>query len=119
MPVVEIEPDINASFEALYCDHHGWLFCWLRKKLDCHASAADLAQDTFVRILLSRRSLSQFGDQPRALLTHIAKGLVVDHWRHQSVERAYLDALAHIPEREAPTVESQLIIIEADRKSVV
>ncbi len=33
------------------------------------------------------------GDEPRVLLTHIAKGLVIDHWRRQSIERAYLEAL--------------------------
>lgn len=34
-----------------YQDHHGWLCGWLRGKLGCAYSAADLAQDTFVRVL--------------------------------------------------------------------
>ncbi len=98
---------------ALYSDHHGWLYGWLRGKLGNACDAADLAHDTFLRVMASRRLPAQLGDEPRALLTHIAKGLVIDHWRRQDVERAYLDALAHLPEPEAPSPETRLLIIEA------
>ncbi|WP_416390945.1 sigma factor [Alloalcanivorax xenomutans] len=36
---------------VLYSDHHGWLLGWLRKKLGCSQHAADMAHDTFVRVL--------------------------------------------------------------------
>jgi len=98
---------------ALYTTHHGWLYGWLRRKLGNAADAADLAHDTFVRVMVSRRLPAQLGEEPRALLTHVARGLVIDHWRRQDVERAYLDALAHLPEPEAPSPETRLIIIEA------
>ncbi|WP_220815406.1 sigma-70 family RNA polymerase sigma factor [Pseudomonas paralcaligenes] len=98
---------------ALYSDHHGWLYGWLRGKLGNACDAADLAHDTFLRVMASRRLPAQLGDEPRALLTHIAKGLVIDHWRRQDVERAYLEALAHLPEPEAPSPETRLLIIEA------
>jgi RNA polymerase sigma factor (sigma-70 family) len=98
---------------SLYRDHHGWLQGWLRGKLGDSFTAADLAHDTFVRLLVSRWRAVQPGEQPRALLTHIAKGLLVDHWRRQDVERAYLDALAHLPEPEAPSPEARLLILEA------
>lgn len=98
---------------ALYSDHHGWLYGWLRGKLGNACDAADLAHDTFLRVMASRRLPAQLGNEPRALLTHIAKGLVIDHWRRQDVERAYLDALAHLPEPEAPSPETRLLIIEA------
>lgn len=98
---------------ALYSDHHGWLYGWLRGKLGNACDAADLAHDTFLRVMASRRLPAQFGDEPRALLTHIAKGLVIDHWRRQDVERAYLEALTHLPEPEAPSPETRLLIIEA------
>ena len=98
---------------ALYSDHHGWLYGWLRGKLGNACDAADLAHDTFLRVMASRRLPAQLGDEPRALLTHIAKGLVIDHWRRQDVERAYLDALAHLPEPKAPSPETRLLIIEA------
>ncbi len=98
---------------VLYASHHGWLHGWLRRKLGNASDAADLAHDTFVRIMASRRLPADLGDEPRALLTHIAKGLVIDHWRRQSVERAYLDALAQLPEPMAPSPETRLLILEA------
>lgn len=98
---------------VLYASHHGWLHGWLRRKLGNASDAADLAHDTFVRIMARRRLPADLGDEPRALLAHIAKGLVIDHWRRQSVERAYLDALAQLPEPMAPSPETRLLILEA------
>ena len=43
------------SIARLYSDHHGWLVRWLRARLGCSHQAADMAQDTFVRLLLSER----------------------------------------------------------------
>lgn len=100
-----------ASIIRLYSDHHNWLQGWLRRKLGCAHQAADLAQDTFVRVMGQRRALDM--SQPRALLTHIAKGLMVDHWRRQDVERAYLEAIAHLPEPQAPSPEVRLMTLEA------
>ena len=42
--------------EVLYNDHHHWLTGWLRRKLGCPESAADLAQDTFIRVLSAREA---------------------------------------------------------------
>lgn len=97
---------------VLYTDHHNWLYNWLRRKLGNACDAADLAHDTFLRIIARQISLHP-GEESRALLTHIAKGLVIDHWRRQDVERAYLEALAHLSEAEAPSPETQLLILEA------
>lgn len=86
---------------------------WLRGKLGNSVDAADLAHDTFVRVLASRRPPSALGDEPRALLTHIAKGLVIDHWRRRDVEAAYLRAVAQRPEPQVPSPEARLLIVEA------
>lgn len=100
------------EMHTLYREHHGWLQAWLGRKLGDVFLAADLAQDTFVR-LLNRRRLDDFGDEPRALLTHVAKGLVIDHWRRQEVECAYLDAIAHLPEQHVPCEETKLLVLDA------
>jgi len=47
--------DANAQLHHLYQDHHGWLQGWLRKRLGDREHAADVAQDTFLRLLLSGR----------------------------------------------------------------
>lgn len=103
----------QTDIHALYCDHHGWLQGWLRGKLGNHWDAADIAQDTFMRLLGGRRDAGRLGEEPRALLTHIARCLVIDHWRRQDVERAYLDVIAHLPEPEVPSPEARWLILEA------
>lgn len=98
------------AVHALYSDHHGWLCNWLSRKLGCAHSAADLAQDTFVRLIAARDATGL--QQPRAYLTTIARGLVIDHWRRQDLERAYLDAIANLPESQQPSPEAQFLIVE-------
>jgi RNA polymerase sigma-70 factor (ECF subfamily) len=95
----------------LYVEHHGWLKGWLRKKLGCSDTAADLAQDTFVRVMTARRPT--VFDQPRAYLTTIARNLVVDHWRRAELEQAYVAAIALRSEPEAPSEEERLLILES------
>ncbi len=77
--------------ETLYTDHHGWLQGWLRRRLGDACNAADLAQDTFVRLIVRPRSLHfDSGSQARAYLSTIARGLVIDHWRRRELEQAWL-----------------------------
>ncbi|WP_188379709.1 sigma-70 family RNA polymerase sigma factor [Oxalicibacterium faecigallinarum] len=99
--------------QALYSAHHGWLQSWLHRKLGNAFDAADLAQETFVRLLQRRRTTEGYGDEPRALLTHIAKGLLIDQWRRQEVEQAYLDAIDHHPEQHMPSEEMRLLVLDA------
>jgi RNA polymerase sigma-19 factor, ECF subfamily len=99
------------ALHALYVDHHGWLQGWLRRKLGCADNAADLAHDTFLRILQKREP--QILREPRAYLTTIARGLVINLWQRQALERVYLEELALLPESEAPSEESRLLIFEA------
>ena len=104
------ESDQLDVVRALYDEHHSWLFGWLRKKLGCPDDAADLAQDTFARVLMKRESLHF--REAKALLITIGRGLVVDHFRRARLERAYLEALASLPEPEAPSPEARVLLLE-------
>ncbi|MBL7250064.1 sigma-70 family RNA polymerase sigma factor [Alloalcanivorax sp. C16-2] len=98
--------DPEASrFTTLYRDHHGWLYHWLRRRLGCTEQAADLAQDTFVRVLARGEPVT--GTAPRAFLGTIARGLVIDFWRRSALEKAYLEALAQLPPRTCPSAEAR------------
>lgn len=99
------------DMHILYRDHHGWLQGWLRGKLGCADNAADLAQDTFMRVLQKREADAVRA--PRAYLGTIARGLVADFFRRQDLERAYLDVLASLPEPEVPSPETRAILLEA------
>ena len=63
------------AVQALYSSHHGWLHTWLRNRLGNAADAADLAQDTFVRLLQRTERVEL--KAPRAFLRTIAQGLVI------------------------------------------
>lgn len=65
-----------------YADHHGWLNGWLRRQLGCSQRAADLVQDTFVRVLSKDDDMAAIRE-PRAYLHTIAKGLLINHWRRR------------------------------------
>ncbi|MCV2219549.1 sigma-70 family RNA polymerase sigma factor, partial [Thauera sp. Sel9] len=92
-------------------DHHHWLHVWLRKKLGCSEHAADLAHDTFLR-LIDRDEPVELRE-PRAFLTTIAKGLIANHFRRQKIERAWLDALSNQPIPLSPSPEERALIVEA------
>ncbi|MGY4641719.1 sigma-70 family RNA polymerase sigma factor [Pseudomonas sp. P7548] len=96
--------------QTLYSTHHHWLNTWLRSRLGNAADAADLAQDTFVRLLQKTERFEL--KAPRAFLRTIARGLVIDHWRREEIERAYLDAIAHLPEALAPSAEARVLVLE-------
>ena len=87
------EPAFQTAISDLYCEHHGWLFGWLRRKLGCAQNAADLTQDTFTRILNARETVSTLRE-PRAFLSTTARRLIIDQARRKQIENAYLQELA-------------------------
>lgn len=109
---IAAEPDQASSLtiETLYCHHHGWLLGWLQRRLGNSCDAADLAHDTFIRILAGRSVASI--KEPRAYLVTVARGILVNWYERKTLERAYLDALALLPEPEAPSPEHQHLILE-------
>jgi RNA polymerase sigma factor (sigma-70 family) len=95
---------------VLYRQQHSWLQSWLRRRLNCSQSAADLAQDTFLR-LLAKEHVPEL-HAPRTFLAKIAQSVLSNHYRRQKLERAYLEALAAMPEQLAPSLETQAILLE-------
>ncbi len=65
--------------------------------------------------LLKRDDLSNLRE-PRTLLATIARGLLIDHFRRSTLERAYLDELALQPEELQPGAEEQLQVLQALRE---
>lgn len=95
--------------ELLYREHHDWLFRWLRKRLGCEIDAADLAHDTYVRMIVSGRLPGQ--GQARPFLVQVAKGLVIDLHRRRALERTYLNGLAMLPKEHAPSAEERHLVL--------
>lgn len=100
--------------DQLYKSHQLWLHHWLRKKLGNTDQAADLVQDTFIKILQTHHALLGL-KEPRAYLTSIAKNLMIDQVRRKKIEQAYLDELNQLRYivDAFPTPEEQFQIIQA------
>lgn len=94
---------------AMYASHHGWLLGWLRRRLGSAADAADLAHDTFLRVLLQARPDIR---EPRAFLSTVASGILANFYRRRDVEQAFLRSLANLPEAQAPSPETRAIVLE-------
>jgi RNA polymerase sigma-70 factor (ECF subfamily) len=99
---------------TLYCEHRGWLFNWLRRKLGSSDNAADLTQDTFLRIIASRDTLLGIRE-PRAFLVTTANRLMADRARRKLIEDAYLRELALAAAHQAghPSPEQILETVQA------
>ncbi|WP_394789774.1 sigma-70 family RNA polymerase sigma factor [Rhodoferax sp.] len=87
---------LSATVETLYLAHYRWLLGWLLRKLGCAHHAADLGQDTFVRLLeLPAVPLIR---EPRAYLMVLANRLMINRYHRQRVEDDTLRTLAILAE---------------------
>lgn len=110
-PTPAFQPELE--LHNLYSGYNGWLRGWLCKQLGCSETAADLAQDTFIKVMLKQREDRSFGiSYPRRYLRMVAGSLMVDHLRRRMVEQAYLEALAQLPEPASITTEEREIILQ-------
>lgn len=100
----------SVAVQCIYEQHHSWLNNWLKARLHNACDAADVAQDTFVRILGSSNAVPI--REPRDYLATVARGLVIDRYRRRAIERAYLQTLADRPETTVISEEDKALIIE-------
>jgi len=84
----------------------------LRRRLSGNSeNAADLAHDTFERVMRSD-SRAAFAE-PRGFLTTVAKRLLIDQSRRRAIEQAYLETLASRNEDVEPGPETHALVVEA------
>ncbi len=105
------DASLHQQAQTLYAEHHSWLAGWLRRRMGTADGAADLAQDTFVRVLTAREMPALL--EPKAFLATIARRLLANHYRREAIEKAYLDTLAGLPEAQSPGPEDRRLILEA------
>lgn len=98
---------------SLFHQYSGELLRFLTAKLGCREQAADVVQDTFVRI----RCLKDLAAvaQPRAFLYKIALNLTVDLFRRQRVRSERIVQLDATEEMPSPT-PSQDVEVEAKER---
>ncbi|MDF7662264.1 sigma-70 family RNA polymerase sigma factor [Erwiniaceae bacterium L1_54_6] len=101
------------SLALFYANNHRWLRQWLTGKLRSAFDADDVTQDTFLRVM-SGDHLADIRDAKSFLCT-LAKRVMVDRFRRNALEKAYLELLSQLPEAVAPSPEvqqSQLEILQ-------
>ena len=71
----------GSDLKALYLAHRGEIQAYLDRRLRCKETAADLTQDTFIRLSeqMGRTRIENF----RAYLFSSARNLFIDHTRRQ------------------------------------
>lgn len=109
--MVEAVTPPDHSLNALYHEHRSWLEGWLRRRVGNAWDAADLSQDTFLRVLCSAQKLDELRE-PRAYLLTVGKRLLSNFYNRRSLEQAYLHALAQLPEDCAPSPEQRWLLLE-------
>ncbi|WP_426200699.1 sigma-70 family RNA polymerase sigma factor [Pseudomonas sp. TWP3-1] len=109
--MIEAATPPDHSLDTLYRDHRGWLENWLRRRMGNAWDAADLSQDTFLRVLGSSHSIVDMRE-PRAYLLTIGKRLLSNFYSRRSLEQAYLDALTNLPEACVPSPEQRWILLQ-------
>jgi len=97
--------------QSVYQAHHQWLRSVLHRRLGNASDAADLAHDTFERLI--RADIREPLNEPRAYLRTIASRLLIGRARRAALETAYAETLAQQPVPVEPSVEARALIIEA------
>ncbi|MCT8947065.1 sigma-70 family RNA polymerase sigma factor [Pseudomonas iridis] len=109
--MIEAAAPSEQNLHDLYRDHRGWLETWLRRRMGNAWDAADLSQDTFMRVLSSAHPLADI-QEPRAYLLTVGKRLLSNFYTRRQLEKAYLQALAQLPEESVPSPEQRWLLLE-------
>ncbi|NMX60664.1 sigma-70 family RNA polymerase sigma factor [Pseudomonas sp. WS 5111] len=106
------QPAEAATLEALYRGYHGWLLSWLRRRVNCSQHAADVAHDTFIRLLSASPYVAP--REPQAYLATVARRLLMDSNRRRRLERAYQEELERCAQylEQAPSPEQILQAVQ-------
>ncbi|MDR2331353.1 MAG: sigma-70 family RNA polymerase sigma factor [Comamonas sp.] len=110
------QPSLLTDVETIFRQHHAWLRGRLMLRASSHSEAEDVASETFLQ--LTEKGRSAEGEMldirhPRALLSTIAKRILIKLWQRQDLEAAYESTLRHMPEAMALSPEMHAMLVEA------
>ncbi|MEJ1964524.1 MAG: RNA polymerase sigma factor [Gammaproteobacteria bacterium] len=88
---LELPAGAERDLDTLFVRHAEELRVYLTGQVRCSQTAADLVQDTFVRLAQQRGGATE--NNPRAYLYRVAQNLAIDHYR--SRERRQTDPTPH------------------------
>jgi RNA polymerase sigma-70 factor (ECF subfamily) len=105
------------AFDTLYARHRGRLYRFILRSIKQRATAEELFQEVWVRVIEARSRYERKARFTTWLYT-IAHNLVVDHWRRKGLTLVQLDeetplAAADNPARQAEARESLARLLQA------
>ena len=103
---------VHREMHSLYQAHYSWLQSWLRKRLGNASDAADLAQETFIKVMTAAGARTEIL-APRPFLATVARRLMAHQYRRHLLETSYRGMLTHLPEELTPSPEVRLLALEA------
>ncbi|MEX0446912.1 sigma-70 family RNA polymerase sigma factor [Xenorhabdus sp. SGI246] len=100
----------NEIAQQLYCEHHNWLYNWIKQNCVYPHHAEDLAHDIFIKLI-------QYPDladirYPRAFLITIARRTIANYYRRKKLEDNYLESVSTVPNNTSCPSEYQLALLE-------
>lgn len=97
-----------SSLLVAYEAHYDELIAFVRRKVDCPALAADIVQETYVR--LAGGPAPGLARNPRAFLYRVAGNLVIDHLRQRQSRAKHVtsDPLPEAVADAEPSAEARL-----------
>lgn len=79
-------PRGDQQLDSAYRQYHRLVLAFIARKISCRETAADLAQETYIRCLSAKRQDNV--KDIRSYLMRIAANLVIDHYRSQNAQSA-------------------------------
>ncbi|AOA58541.1 RNA polymerase sigma factor [Acinetobacter larvae] len=95
-------------FQHIYVNHYRWLCQWLYRHLKSQTHLEDLVQDTFLKLFISQKA--HLICEPKAYLATTARGILIDHTRHEIIERQYLNFLSENQQHDVVNSPEQLFM---------
>jgi len=104
----------NRQFlDTLFREHNGWLLRWLRSQQMSVLPPEDVVAEVFLALLVMPNI--EAIRQPRAMMTTIARRLIIDARRRDNLRRAYESELSHLPKELELSNEDRMIVVQALR----
>lgn len=103
----------SADIEQLYREHQPVLIRWLARLVRCEATAADLAQESYLRV--ADAAGEQIIRHPRAFLFRTARNLALDHLRKMRTRSGMAEPLDESLDLPSPQPSAERALLDRQR----
>lgn len=102
-----------ADIEQLYREHQPVLVRWLARLVRCEETAADLAQESYLRV--AGAAGEQLITHPRAFLFRTARNLALDHLRKMRTRSGRTEPLDEAVDLPSPQPSAERALLDRQR----